>query len=399
MLRPRLGTGIVSVVSSLDYIARELKKHHATINSELCLTTPCPMIGVRGSGEGMIYGNVEIDSIAVETPPVEVSSAEIERRLAPCYERLGLPEGRLELMTGIKSRRFWGEGFKPSDGAIAAGRGALEASAVPSGRIGALLMCSVCRDFLEPATACVVHDALGLPSDAAVFDVSNACLGVLTGMTVVADMIELGHIDAGMVVASENGGPLVESTIKRANEDLSLTRRTVKPLFASLTIGSGAVAVVLAKRGLGAGHRFVGGSVFANTRHNDLCRGNADKGVLDGVDTFMLTDSEELMRRGVETAAENWKKFKREIGWSDDTPDVFCAHQVGAAHRKLLFNALGIDLGKDFPILETWGNSGSVSCPTAFAMAVEDGRVGAGSKVALLGIGSGINCAMLGVEW
>jgi 3-oxoacyl-[acyl-carrier-protein] synthase-3 len=40
-----------------------------------------------------------------------------------------------------------------------------------------------------------------------------------------------------------------------------------------------------------------------------------------------------------------------------------------------------------------------VSCPITAAMAVENGRLSSGQKLAMLGIGSGINCTMLGVEW
>jgi len=348
----------------------------------------------------MVYDSVDIDAVAHIVPPRRVTSEEIEGMLSPVYRRLKLPEGRLELMTGIKARRFWGDGFMPSEGAISAGRMALERSSTRPEDIGALLMCSVCRDFLEPATACLVHDALGLPTQAAVFDVSNACLGVLTGIMVVADMIEVGRIEAGMVVASENGWPLIESTIAKANSDMALTRKTIKPLIASLTIGSGAVALVLSRRRVErSGHRLLGGTCLANTKYNDLCRGNSDKGVVGGAETLMSTDSEELMVRGVETATWNWGALKGALGWTDASPDVFCAHQVGSSHRRLLFDSLGIDLAKDFPILDEWGNSGSASCPTAFSMSVESGRVSRGDKVALLGIGSGINCAMLGVEW
>jgi 3-oxoacyl-[acyl-carrier-protein] synthase-3 len=42
---------------------------------------------------------------------------------------------------------------------------------------------------------------------------------------------------------------------------------------------------------------------------------------------------------------------------------------------------------------------GSVSAPITLAMAMEKGVFGPGQKAALLGIGSGINCLMLGVEW
>ena len=328
-----------------------------------------------------------------------MTSAAIEKRLMPLYKRLKLPEGRLELMTGIKQRYFWEKGFRPSDGAILAGKKALAESQIDPSRIGALIMCSVCRDFLEPATATIVHNALGLSSNAMVFDISNACLGILTGMLTVANMIELNQIDAGMVVAGENSAPLVESTIKKMLSDESLTRQSVKPYFASLTIGSGAVAFILSSAELAKeAPRLKVGTTLAATRYNDLCRGNADKGMSDDAETIMNTDSELLMQYGVEAAAKTWQLFKDESKWKNATPDCICTHQVGTAHRKLLFDTLNIDISKDYPTLESFGNTGSVSCPMTYAMAMKNGRIASGDRVGLFGIGSGINCTILGIE-
>ena len=114
-------------------------------------------------------------------------------------------------------------------------------------QIGALVHGSVCRDFLEPATACGVHHRLGLPNRCAVYDVSNACLGLLNGVVQVANMIELGQIRAGVVVGTESGRALVESTIAHLNADTSLSRQDIKTAFASLTIGSGSAAIVLVR--------------------------------------------------------------------------------------------------------------------------------------------------------
>ena len=348
----------------------------------------------------MIYKSVKIESFGYAVPPNRVSSAEIERRLSPLYERLHLPEGRLELMTGIKQRFFWDKDFCPSDGAVLAGKQALLASNIDPQKIGCLIMCSVCRDFLEPATATVVHEQLGLSKNAMVFDISNACLGLLTGIINAANMIELGQIEAAMLVAGENSGPLVESTIKTMLQDTSLTRKTVKPYFASLTIGSGAAAFILSNKKLAPdAPALYAGASLAATQHNKLCRGNADKGMTDGAETLMNTDSELLMKYGIETAAETWSIFKEETEWDNSTPDCICTHQVGSAHRKLLFETLGLDSSKDFPTLAEFGNTGSVSCPITFMKAVEALKPSKGDKVALLGIGSGINCTMLGVEW
>ena len=54
---------------------------------------------------------------------------------------------------------------------------------------------------------------------------------------------------------------------------------------------------------------------------------------------------------------------------------------------------------RDFTTVEWLGNTGSVALPITMALGVEAGRVSAGDKIALLGIGSGINVLMLGVEW
>ena len=82
-----------------------------------------------------------------------------------------------------------------------------------------------------------------------IYDVSNACLGLLNGMVQVANMIELGQIRAGLVVGTECGRQLVENTIEQLNDDESLTRESVKNSIASLTIGSASVAIVLCDRG------------------------------------------------------------------------------------------------------------------------------------------------------
>ena len=65
----------------------------------------------------MKFANVCIESLATVLPAEVWTSTQIEERLQPLYERLKLPAGRLELMTGIKERRMWPAGTKPSDGA------------------------------------------------------------------------------------------------------------------------------------------------------------------------------------------------------------------------------------------------------------------------------------------
>ena len=190
----------------------------------------------------MRYEQVALESFGYTLPDEVVSSDEIEARPEPLYRRLRLPAGRLELMTGIRERRFWPPGTLPGDPSIASGEKALAASGIDRRHVGALVHASVCRDHLEPATACRVHHALGLPQTCQVFDVSNACLGLLNGMLLVANMIELGQIRAGLVVGTEGSRQIVETTIAWLNRDESLKREDVKLAVASLTLGSASCA-------------------------------------------------------------------------------------------------------------------------------------------------------------
>jgi len=113
----------------------------------------------------------------------------------------------------------------------------------------------------------------------------------------------------------------------------------------------------------------------------------------------MWTDSEELLKKGVETAHATWQDFLAEIGWQPETISRFFCHQVGRAHSRLLFETLALDPRKNFETLASLGNVGSVSAPITMAIGVEKGLLQAGERAAILGIGSGINCMMLGVEW
>ena len=348
----------------------------------------------------MRYQDVCIDAIGYVLPERRVTSAALEKLLRPVYDRLHLPEGRLELMTGIRERRFWRKGMLPTEASAGAARRVLERAGVGAAEVECLLNCSVSRDFVEPATSTAVHRLLKLPGHALNFDISNACLGVLTGMMMLANMIQLGQVKTGLVVAAENGGPLVDSTIETLNQDKALTRRGIKDQIASLTIGSAATAVLMRHASVSSGgHTLLGGAHHADTTNHHLCQGGADTAMDGHSHPVMHTDSHELLVRGVEVAARTWKKFREVLAWTCDTPDVLCGHQVGKAHRAALFERLGLDLSRDFSTFEFLGNCGAASLPVTLAMAEEAGKLRPGHHVALLGIGSGINCAMLGVRW
>jgi 3-oxoacyl-[acyl-carrier-protein] synthase-3 len=349
---------------------------------------------------GVRYRNVCLETAACILPEVVVSSEEIEQRLKPVYDRLGLPEGRLEMMTGIRERRFFRPGTKPGEISARTVRKAIESIGIDPQKIGALIHGSVCRDQMEPATAARVHAATGLPETCLTYDVSNACLGLLNGMQIIADLIEARRIEAGIAVGTETGRGLVEGTIDSLLHDPSVTRQDAKLAFASLTIGSGSAAVLLCHRDISkSGHRFLGGAWLSDTESHDLCAGGVAAERHGDSRPRMVTDSEGLLHAGIALAERTWELTKSTLGWTGDSVDRVFTHQVGKAHRKMLMEKLGLNPELDFPTVERFGNTGAAALPMALALGIEEQILSPGDRVALLGIGSGLNALMYGIEW
>ncbi len=347
----------------------------------------------------MRYHHVCVEAVVHHPAPHVVTSSAIEERLEPVYTRLGLPAGRLELMTGIRERRFYDPGTRPGQISVQTVRLAVERSGIAPDTFGALIHGSVCRDQMEPATAAGVHAESGLPDDCLVLDISNACLGLLNGMLHIADMIELGRIQAGIVVGTETGRTLVEGTIDSLLKDPDLTRQSIKPAFASLTVGSGSAAVVLCHRSLSrSGYRLLGGSFLSDSSAHRLCAGGIDSGQHGDSRPRMQTDSEALLHAGIALAERNWARTQDILGWAGKPPHRVFTHQVGRQHRTMLMERLQLDPAIDYPTVERFGNTGAAALPMALAMGLEDTPPDPGTRLALLGIGSGLNSVMLGIE-
>ena len=300
-----------------------------------------------------------------------------------------------------------------------------------------LIYAGVCREQFEPATACAVAHELKINPNASIFDLSNACLGVLNGIVDIANRIELGQAKAGLVVSAETAREINENVIDRMvrTKSVELFRESV----ATLTGGSGAVAVLVVSEELSREKRrkLLGGVTQNAPEHNLLCRwglqsilpvaGAAAERVFGqkatalvqkGVDSaaglvhkgvdlgmrhvmipFMETHAGEVLKYGVELGNRTWQSFLKKFGWRTEQLDKVICHQVGAGHREAVLKAIGVPPEKDFSTFEYLGNIGTVSLPITAAIAEEREFLQPGDRVGFLGIGSGLNCLMLGLEW
>lgn len=346
----------------------------------------------------MLFSRAAIAAVGFVLPPKILTSEMIEEQLEPAYHRLKLPAGRLELMSGIRERRLWAPRTRISDPSIESCKRALAAANVQASDIQCLIHASVCRDFLEPATACRVHHALGLPQAAWVYDVSNACLGIMNAAIQIAQLIEAGIIQAGIAVGTENASGLIETTINELNSDESLTRQTIKPAFASLTIGSGSCAWLIVNREtFQRKGRLFAASARAHTAHNDLCQSDTDRAG-EGMQPIMNTDSEKLLEMGIETGAAAYADLQKEVQWSNESIDASVCHQVGSTHRRMMLQRVGLPVERDFATFPFLGNTGSCALPTALGLGLLSNKMQHRQRTVLMGIGSGINSVMLAAD-
>ncbi len=338
----------------------------------------------------MLFQHVAIAGLAHIDAPRQLTSAEINARLKPTLDRLGIKSNVLEDIAGIRSRRLWDDGVEASDAATLAGVKALADAGIDPSRIGLLVSTSVSRDYLEPSTASIVCGNLGMSDTCQNFDVANACLAFLNGMDIASRMIERGEIDYALIVDGETANLAYEKTLARmASPDL--TEEEFRNEMATLTLGCGAAGMVLARAELAPGApRYRGGVTRAATQWNTLCRGNLDR---------MVTDTKMLLIEGMKLASKTFAAAKLALGWVVEEVDEFVIHQVSKVHTQAMVEAFGIDPKKVLTIFGEHGNIGPASVPIVLSKLREMGRLKKGDRIALLGIGSGLNCSMAEVVW
>ncbi|MCB9688209.1 MAG: 3-oxoacyl-ACP synthase III [Alphaproteobacteria bacterium] len=338
----------------------------------------------------MRFQRVVVQALETLVPPVEVTTADLERALSPLYKRIGIPDKVLETLTGVRARRFWPEGMSHADAATQVARRLIDRHGLPSCGLGAVVSTSVCKDFIEPPIASLVAGDLDLPETCQDFDVGHACLGFMTGMVTVATMIEAGQIEAGLVVAGEGSRAVTEATVRRLLQP-GVDFRTYGENLATLTLGSMAVAALLVhEKHATVDHRLLGGASLSATRHSRLCLGTS---------TEMKTDATKLLREGVALAGRTWAAAQAELGVAPADVSAFLLHQVGKANHDALIAHLQLPEERVLRLYTDHGNVGAAGVPFTLATAIERGVVREGQLAMMMGIGSGLNCAMLGVRW
>ncbi|MDR1395399.1 MAG: 3-oxoacyl-ACP synthase III [Deltaproteobacteria bacterium] len=318
-----------------------------------------------------------------------LDSASLEEVLAPVLERLKLPRGLLAQMTGISSRRLYPAGSPVIRGGFLAAQALLDRFPHLKQQIDLHFSTSVGRDFLEPSAASSVSAQLELGPQVRNMDLGSACLGFVDALELAAHLIEFDRVRYVLVTAGENSRPLLENTLEFLLEN-KVTVREFFRSFASLTLGSGGAAMLVGPASEHpAAPRIRGAVSLADTKSNDLCRGDF---------SAMVTDAAGLMTAGVRLAGETFRLGRETYGWTPDCFDSIICHQVSRANTDKLCRDLELPAERVFRTYPDYGNMGPVAVPFSFDLAWEKGLIRPGRRTALMGIGSGLACSMMELD-
>lgn len=327
-------------------------------------------------------GHSRILGVGTYAPACRISSREIMEQL-DTENRFDIKHDWLERITGIKERRVSAHNELPSDLAAAAARDALEDAGLIPKDIDAIIYAGVVRDYkIEPSTAHIVQHKLGATNSFA-FDVSNACLGIMSAVHVMDSLIATGQVRRGLIVTGEQGYRNTTNVFRALAH--SHDRDLFIKLAAGLTVGDAGAAMVLAPK-LDPDTGILGIVVKSEAEYWELCTcGKVDD------DSHLETDMAQIVSVTVPLIGRAHRELLERTGWSNDDISLYCTHQVGIPPLRNHLREIGIGMEKVPTTVTTMGNIISATVPFALKLANTQRLLTDGKKIMLAGSGSGIS--------
>jgi 3-oxoacyl-[acyl-carrier-protein] synthase-3 len=217
----------------------------------------------------------------------------------------------------------------------------------------------------------------------ACFDIRQQCSGFVYGLQMADAFIKTGMYKRILLVGAETHSHSL---------DYSTRGRDVMVLF-----GDGAGAVVLVpsqKPGIGSAH------LHADGRYSEmLCvPGTFAEGTISGT-PYVRMDGPHVFKFAVkvmaEVGAEALAANKVEVG----AVDWFIPHQANIRIMEATAKKLGIPHDRMIATVDRHANTSAASIPLALDEAVRDGRIKAGHRILMIGVGGGFAWGSVFLTW
>lgn len=329
--------------------------------------------------------NTYISAIDYYLPSQIVKTRDMMAETKP--ERLGFSDTMIEDMVGIFEVRHASDEQKPSTLATIAAEKALAKFDGNIDDIGMVIFCGIVRDYVEPSTAHIVQKNLGL-KNAVCFDVSNACIGFMTGIQIAIPAILSGTAKHVLVCTGERSSEFSKSSIPQmlGNQD----NQYYMDNLGTLTVGDAGVAAIISPSESESG--IIGLNFQSKGELAKLCHYRYNKEVFEGV-----MHMKEISNAMLKAHKRMLPQTLEEINMGIDEVDCLVTHQVGKTPWRGFSKILGVDQGLLTKTFDTLGNITSATFGVNYAKALADNKIKPGDLVLAAMAGSGLTICQLSI--
>lgn len=287
--------------------------------------------------------------------------------------------------TGIKERRI-STGENTSDLAYEAALRALRIAGLDATEIDLIICATITPDSFMPSVACIVQERLGA-MQAAAFDLTAACSGLIYGMACASSFIETGMYQNILVIGAET-----------LSKTLDWTDRSTCVLF-----GDGAGAVVLSasdtREGISAVHLLSDGSkqdylcLPALPLNNPMIQNSENQ-------PHMITmKGQEVFKFAVRSITVHINTVLKKADVSEEDIKYIVTHQANCRIIEQAAKSCKIPIEKFYMNLDRYGNTSAASIGIALDEMAQRGLLQTGDKLILVGFGGGMTSGAILVEW
>ncbi|MBO4263436.1 MAG: ketoacyl-ACP synthase III [Bacteroidales bacterium] len=293
---------------------------------------------------------------------------------------------------GVRERRIAAEGVCASDLAYRAAMQLMADNQIEPDSIDVLLFMSQTADYRIPATAPLLQDRLGLPTDTLAMDVSLGCSGYVFALSAAYAYASLPDVRRVLLLDGETFSKIVnrKDTVDWPLYGDAATATLVEKgdfgesVFILRSDGSGRDAVIIRD---GMRNPVTAASLVERKNEN----GDIHNGLevyMDGMDVFNFA-----MKRVPKTIRE----LSEVSGTPLDAVDWLVFHQANRFMTDFFVKKLRFDPEKVPYCIDRYGNTSSTSIPLTMASELY-GRLKDGDRLVMAGFGAGLSWGVAGLQ-
>jgi len=288
--------------------------------------------------------------------------------------------------TGIEERRIAADQETTATMSVAAAKQALAVANLTPQDLDLIIASTSTPDYFMPAVSSTIQAMLGAGCPA--FTISTGCTAFVYGLVTAHQYIATGAFENILVIGAE-----------LVSRFLDWEDRNTCVLF-----GDGAGAVVLSRSDTPGGVlAFDLGSDGEKGMVLAMEGGGSAKPmsheVIEHGHNYLRMNGREVFKFATRILPQSTKTLLERGNVSLDDIDLLIPHQANRRIIQMATRSLKLDPDKVFVNLHKYGNTSAASIPLALIEALEEDRIKAGDKLALVSFGAGLTWASALVQW